>query len=385
MMDKITSINPKILKWARKSSNIPNEKIILTMGDSRFLEWENGDDYPTYTQLEKLMSLYNYPIAISFFSTIPDIEDIQINFRSIPNEVINDIDHKVVKLIKQAMAYQLFFEELYQYSDHTKKDNLLDNHLIIKSMDEQIDFVKKSFKNKLMNLRKIKNSKDYFDYFRDELFDLGVYIFKESFGNDSIAGFCIYHEKYPIIYINNKVSFTRQLFTLFHELYHLINRTNGIDYINDDFLTEYKYDLTIEYDCNKFAGKFLVPEDDLRIAVNFHGKDMLSIEKISHHFLVSRDVISRRLFDLNIIEFDDYLAYKKLYDKDHIREKQSSRSKQEGEFYNTQMSYLGKKYLELVYGEYYKKNISIIDLGKYTNLKYSSIIEIANRKNWMKI
>lgn len=39
----------------------------------------------------------------------------------------------------------------------------------------------------------------------------------------------------PIIMINNSMSFARQNFTLFHELYHLIANTSGAEIIRDDY------------------------------------------------------------------------------------------------------------------------------------------------------
>jgi len=384
-MDKITSINPEVLKWARKRSNITSDKIIQTMGDERYLLWENGNDFPTYVQLEKLMSLYNYPIAISFFSTLPDIEDNKVNFRTIPNEVIDSVDYLIIRLVNQAKAFQLYLDEIYQISGESPRNSLLTKSLDNQSMENLILI----FKDKVLNMdllkRKHKSSKEYFDYLRDSLFELGIYVFKDSFHNESVAGFCIYHEMYPVIYINNKVSLTRQLFTLFHELYHLIRRTNGIDFLFDDFLKNYKYDLTVEFECNSFAAKFLVPKEDLAKEVKSYGNDFDAIGKIANHFLVSRDVIARRMFDLGFLSYEDYFESKKIFEMDYVRVQHASDSKQKGDYYNTQMSYLGNKYLELVYREYYKKNITLLDLSRYTNLKYSSLVQVANRKNWQKV
>lgn len=49
-------INKDILIWAREELNLSQEIVANKMG--RKLEdvqaWENGEDYPTYAQLEKL-------------------------------------------------------------------------------------------------------------------------------------------------------------------------------------------------------------------------------------------------------------------------------------------------------------------------------------------
>ena len=46
-------------------------------------------------------------------------------------------------------------------------------------------------------------------------------MFKDSFKADDVSGLCLCDEEYPVILLNNKMSFTRQIFTVFHEIYHL--------------------------------------------------------------------------------------------------------------------------------------------------------------------
>src|SRR5262249_6804228 len=51
------------------------------------------------------------------------------------------------------------------------------------------------------------------------------------------------------------------IFTLFHELAHLLFHTSGIDLLTDDFIQRLPADeRRIEIICNRFAAEFLVPE-----------------------------------------------------------------------------------------------------------------------------
>ena len=73
----------------------------------------------------------------------------------------------------------------------------------------------------------------------------------------------LYDSEFPIIYINNSMPKTRQIFTLFHELSHLLFKTGGIDKIRDTYVNSLSGDdRRIEIFCDKFAGDFLVPEND---------------------------------------------------------------------------------------------------------------------------
>lgn len=46
----------------------------------------------------------------------------------------------------------------------------------------------------------------------------------------------IYDKVFPLIIVNNSMAKTRQIFTLFHELGHLLFETSGIDKLKDDFV-----------------------------------------------------------------------------------------------------------------------------------------------------
>ncbi len=44
-----------------------------------------------------------------------------------------------------------------------------------------------------------------------------------------------------------------------------------------------------------------------------------------------------------------------------------------GNYYSTQVSYLGKQYLDLAFGKYYQNQISVGQLADYLNVRVSSI------------
>ena len=64
----------------------------------------------------------------------------------------------------------------------------------------------------------------------------------------------MYDETFPIIYVNNSSSRTRQIFTLFHELAHLLFHTSGIN-TRDGESGEGLSPLgrRVEVICNRFA------------------------------------------------------------------------------------------------------------------------------------
>ena len=98
------------------------------------------------------------------------------------------------------------------------------------------------------------------DAWRSRLHDVGVFVFKDAFQEEDYSGFCLYDNEFPIIYVNTSTAKSRQIFTLFHELAHLLYHTSGVDKFRDDYIKHLRGDARkIEVLCNRFAARFLVP------------------------------------------------------------------------------------------------------------------------------
>ena len=217
---------------------------------------------------------------------------------------------------------------------------------------------------------------------REVLEEKGIFVFKEAFRQPEISGFCLFDDEFPLIYLNNSMPKTRQIFTLFHELAHLLFGTGGIDKVKDDyfdFLSE--TDLQIERFCNLFAAAFLVPDSDFdqRIQDFRYGVDDYGILELARKYSVSREVILRKLLDRQEISSKTYQAYvSKWADESNSKRKSSGG----GDYYSTQASYLGKQYLDLAFGKYYQNQISVGQLADYLNVRVSNISgleEVMNR------
>ena len=96
---------------------------------------------------------------------------------------------------------------------------------------------------------------------RKVLQDVGIFVFKDAFRVEGYSGFSLYEDVFPIIYVNNSSTKTRQIFTLFHELADLLFHTSGIDTPEDRYIARLaEHQKRVEILCNRFAAQFLVPE-----------------------------------------------------------------------------------------------------------------------------
>ena len=107
-------MNKEILKWARLTSNLTVEEAAqkASVKEAQILAWEEGEDIPTYPQLEKLAyKVYNRPIAVFFFQKPPE-EDVESSFRTLTENTIEDIPRNIKKILRVYKAFQLNLEEL---------------------------------------------------------------------------------------------------------------------------------------------------------------------------------------------------------------------------------------------------------------------------------
>ncbi|NLI91948.1 MAG: ImmA/IrrE family metallo-endopeptidase [Peptococcaceae bacterium] len=238
----------------------------------------------------------------------------------------------------------------------------------------------------LTEQKKIQKKEDAFEYWRDRFYSIGVYVFKNAFKDNSVSGFCIYDEEFPVICINNSLAFSRQIFTLFHEIYHLIIKTSGVDLLDDrGIFLSHNFDSSKERLCNSFAGAFLVPDDDFTKVAS--GKKLTDnfVQDLSNLYGVSMEVIWRKCLDRNWISDDYYNSKRDEINQEYFRyteiEKQKKKDSR-GDCYNTQASYKGQHYMELAFSKYYSKKISLLQLADYMNMKISSLQGLASRKGW---
>jgi Zn-dependent peptidase ImmA (M78 family) len=124
--------------------------------------------------------------------------------------------------------------------------------------DEEIDRyalkVREYFGITLKDQQDAKDARAFYVTVRRKIEDKGVLVLQDSFPREDGSGFCLAHGTHPLIIINTfQQTRARRLFTLAHELAHVLMGRSGI---SDPFIR--KND--IERRCNRFAGSFLVPQ-----------------------------------------------------------------------------------------------------------------------------
>jgi len=372
MKDKLP-INPDVLKWARTSLRLSLEEVARRLGAKFEVEvlqaWENEEESPTYPQLEKLAhEIYKRPVAVFFFPSVPKEETPTTEFRTLPDNVADELPSEIVKLYRKAKLFQLYIEELYE-GEKSVTTSLLDAF----ELNEKSEFplitkaIRKALGVSIEEQSEWRSAEMAFNKWRDALEANGVFIFKDGFRNDGYSGFCLYHQKYPIIFVNNSMPDSRQVFTLFHELGHLLYHSGGIDFRSREAVRFFQgHYLNVEVSCNQFANEFLVPQE---VFDSFEPRiSKADFEKLADYFSVSREVILRKYLDRGLVDADYY---------EKMASEWAAQAKKKGEpggnYYYNQRTYLGERYINLVYERYYQNRISVDSVAEYLNIKVKNL------------
>lgn len=214
------------------------------------------------------------------------------------------------------------------------------------------------------------SAKKALENWRESIEEKGIFVFKDAFRDGFVDGFCLVHEQFPVIYLNNSRPFVRQIFSLFHELAHLLlgknGVTRGISLVGEQ----------IEVFCNQFAAEFLVPSSNLEPLLNYPVYNDTVIEELARYYQVSRPVILLRLVEQGIFTQDDY--EKKITQWNEEYGSRSSRrtgdeSPGGGNYYNTRAVYLGYRFLELAFSRHHQGQCSIEELADHLNIKVKNL------------
>lgn len=357
-------ITPALLKWARERAGLTLDEAAQKY--RRFAEWEQGSSFPTYAQLEHLAEWFKVPVSVFFFPTPPPVVPINETFRTLPTSEIDKLPSRVRMLLRKAKSLQLNLHELTEGRNPSER---LITRDISFSPNAPITEMANAVRTYLgISIRQQQSWNDIdtaLKQWRTTLFQVGIFVFKDAFKIEEFSGFCLYDEVFPIIYMNNSASKTRQIFTYFHELAHLLFHTSGIDTIHDTYVARLRGDdKQIEIACNRFAAEFLLPENEFLKHTRQLDASESSAEFIAGQFHVSREVVFRRFLDNGRITEQQYRAA-----VDRWNEQKQGGGGLGGDHYWTKLSYLGRDYVALALRKFHQNRIDENQLADYLDTK----------------
>lgn len=374
-------VNPEILRWARERAGYTVAEIAeaFTKDSSEISRWEEGASVPTYIQLERLAyRFYKRPLALFFFPAPPEETDPKEEFRTLPEFEIANLLPDTRHAIREGQAMQEALKELCNGKNPSSR--LVFNELRM-DPSEPVPQAAGRLRSYLLvstqHQSEWSGSRVALARWREHVEAIGVFVFKRSFKQQDVSGFSLIDPEFPIIYLNNGTAKTRQIFTIFHELAHILVGSSGITKTDYSYISSLSgEDRSIEVFCNAFAGEFLVPSADFENRFDRHQPVEQSAGELASYYNVSREVILRKLLDRGVVS-QEY--YEEMAEKWIQQFEETRRSGRGGDYYATQAEYLGDRYMNLVFSQYYEGKVSLQQLASYLNIKAKSVEGLERR------
>lgn len=361
-------VTPAVIRWARERAGYSIEE--ATRVFRRIAAWETGEASPTYPQLEEMANRFKCPVACFFFPEPPEIPAVEQSFRTLTDADVAAIPRSVRMLVRQGLAMQINLAELNDGKNPAPR--LITQELqfsVSTSLDEIANVVREYIGVSIEEQAGWKTADQALDAWREIFAQMGIFVFKNAFRASDYFGFCLYDDEFPIIYVNNSSTKTRQIFTLFHELGHLLFHTSGIDIVDDELIPHLAAtEQMIERICNGLAARVLVPDDILDEMLKGVEPGRESAEELARYFSVSREVIYRKYLDRGLISSEEYSAAATHWQRQIKRQPSGS-----GNYYNSQYAYLGARYVDLAFTRYYQRRFDDRQLAEYLNIKPKSL------------
>ena len=369
-------ITPAVVQWARERAGYSIDDAARHF--KKIAAWEVGEAQPTYVQLEQMAERFKVPVAVFFFPKPPAVPPIEQSFRTLVDADFAAIPRTVRLFLRRGQAMQINLAELNDSKNPAGRVISRDLKLSTSmSLDEIAAQVREYLGVSIDEQASWKSVEEALEKWR-EVFaaKAGVYVFKDAFRAPSYFGFCLYDDEFPVIYINNSSAKSRQIFTLFHELGHLLFHTSGMDMLDDHFIDRLPdAEQKIEIICNGLAARVLVPDDvfDKMLVDAKIGRPLAA--QFADYFSVSREVIYRKFLDRSLIDAAEYGAAAKEW-ASQMKGKDDGVS---GNYYNSQRAYLGQRYIDLAFTRYYQHRFDRGQLAEYLNLKPKNLPTFAEK------
>lgn len=324
-------VEPTILKYARKYSGYSIEEISLKlkMETEQLQKYESEKCEIPFKHINRLAEIYKRPIVYFLLPKIPDDVVLPDDFRIVyDSSYKNDYSPKFYLSVRRARYVQSILQELWKgeakynfpkitLDTDVDKLGIWFRKQINFSFDKQI-----KWKDPFQALKEWKNA----------LEQLNIFILQSNLSIDEISAFCLADQKPYVVMLNSKDHEYRKIFSLIHEVGHLLLKKSGVCNPEEMNNNSREY-IEIEKFCNRFAASVILPLDDFMsnndvqslIKNKYSLWDENDLINISRHFKVSEEMLLRRFMSFGYLNEKQYGDWRKEYlkrTKDYLKPEQ---------------------------------------------------------------
>ncbi|CAK0769987.1 HTH-type transcriptional regulator / antitoxin HigA [Gammaproteobacteria bacterium] len=311
-MERIHSINPKRIAWCCADQGITPGELASEIGiaEASIERVMAGEDSITFNQLRKIAEYFGRGVLF-FLEESPVNEALAHTpqFRTLANQK-QELSAKLKILIERVEKQREIYLSLREELSDTNQPGFNPPDFYQKTPREAANIAR--------HWLGLSDEND-FDSYRATVEAKGVLVFRSNgyngkwqiSKNNPILAFTLYDQICPVIVIKKQPWESHQVFSLMHEMGHLLlHKDSSIDDEQDLQSHEGR-----EREANAFAGYLLVPDIFLEHIQDTERPAEISqydawLEQLRKTLGVSSEVILRRLLDAGRLPQEQYTAYR---------------------------------------------------------------------------
>ena len=376
-------VKPEMLSWARRSSGYELEAVAkkVSVTPERLALWETGESRPTIKQLRKLADVYKRPMAVFYLPEPPRGFQAMKDFRTPQGRWLGAMSPELTLSIRKAQERRQIAHELAR---------LIDYESIALTMSASLSDDPEQLGEKIRNYVGISLENQYtwsygresFNNWRTVFENAGILVFQiYDVKASEVSGYSLNSGSMPVIAVNVKDSYNRRIFTMFHELAHILIHTTGICDLSEPQVPSAKVEM-VEPFCNRVAGACLVPLQAIhgdQTVLNHAKHEMWSdreIDTLSRRFGVSREAFVRRLVFAGLADDYFYRLKREQYLSEHEEASSPSVSRRGPLPHIKTLSSLGHAFVSLVLQNFYRDNITASTVSDHLDMKLGHLSKL---------
>ena len=303
-------VAPDVLVWARQSALASAADASERTGQPEDVigDWEAGRSQPTYGQLERLADEYGVSVNVLLLPARPQIPEPPPDFRA-PTGGHDRLSRTARRELRRARQLQVLLGEvrvlpppaLPTVAPGAEPATVVRTALGI-TLDEQLHW---------------KTADAAFASWRLALGRMGVLVLQHRLPDAELQGLSLpaANGGPPVIFVNQGDWINARIFTLLHELGHLVLAHDGG--ICDPWRLGPRFSSgSLELRCNRLAGGVLVPDEDLRTRPEVHqiaaerdnDETIRLLGLLGGRYRVSGQVVWYRIRELGAVSDDRFSA-----------------------------------------------------------------------------
>lgn len=382
-------VEPELLQWARETSGYSLDEAAYRLGfkdPSKLADIERGRGSLTLAKLREAARIYKRPLAAFFLPKAPGADPLPRDFRRLASAEPIEISPPLRLALRQArrrrdITLRLYADVGLQPQPFNLRAQLGEHPEEIAGRAREWIGLSPSVAGDPMAAATLNDWIDLVEV-RD------VLVFQASkVPVRTMRGCSISSDRLPVIVLNGADASTARVFTLMHELVHLMLREGGVCGFVVPSGDAPDHDRDVEILCNRVAGAILLPSEVLLrdpsiAAARRDGVwDEGAISRIAHTHHVSREAVLIRLQELGLLsralvnqKLDDYRAE---YEESNLG--QASKSSGGPSYSVLAVRNNGRRFTRLIMEALERNQISLKEAADYLDVRAKHFPEMAER------